>query len=99
MRRGRTLIFVFLIIIIIAGGGGFLLYNQYRTSQQATSAQPTYVEVYIAGQNIAQGARITPDLLTTIKIAQENVIQGMYRLEDQQPLWERLPSSHLTKGL
>jgi len=100
MRRGRTLIFVFLIIIIIAGGVGFVLYSQYKTAQQAaTPAQPAYVEVYIAGQNIPQGARITPDLLTTIKIAPENVVQVMYKLEEQPALVGKVAKFPLDQGV
>jgi hypothetical protein len=100
MRRGRTLIFVFLIIIIIAGGVGFVLYSQYKAAQQAaTPAQPAYVEVYIAGQNIPQGARITPDLLTTIKIAPENVVQVMYKLEEQPALVGKVAKFPLDQGV
>jgi hypothetical protein len=84
MRRGRTLIFVFL-IIIIAGVVGFVAYRQYA-STQAMAVQPAPVEVYIAGQNITQGAEIKPEFLSTIKIAKENVVEVMYTLDEVSSL-------------
>jgi pilus assembly protein CpaB len=81
MRRGRTLIFVFL-IIIIAAVVAFVAYRQY-TATQTVAVQPAFVEVYIAGQNIPQGGAITSDLLATIKIAPENVVEVMYTLDEQ----------------
>ncbi len=81
MRRGRTLIFVFLIIIIVAVVA-FVAYRQYTATQTAV-VQPAFVEVYIAGQNIPQGGTITSDLLATIKIAPENVVEVMYTLDEQ----------------
>src|SRR6266542_4201141 len=100
MRRGRTLIFVFLIIIIIVLGGGFVLYNQYIASQAAAvPVAPAFVEVYIAGQNIPQGGTITADLLTTIKIAPENVVEVMYTLEEQPALVGKASTFPLDQGV
>jgi hypothetical protein len=100
MRRGRTLIFVFLIIIIIVLGGGFVLYNQYKASQAAAvPVQPAFVEVYIAGQNIPAGGTITADLLATIKIAPENVVEVMYTLEEQPSLVGRVAKFQLDQGV
>jgi pilus assembly protein CpaB len=83
MRRARILIFV-LLIIIIAAVVGYVAYNQY-IAKPAQSAQPAYVEVYIAAQPIQQGGIIKAELLTTIKIAPENVVAVMYTV-DEQPL-------------
>jgi len=101
MRRGRTLIFVFLIVLIIAGGGGFVLYTQYQSAQQAAiaNATPAFVEVYIAGQNIPAGGTITPDLLATIKVAPENVVEVMYTLEEQPALVGRVAKFQLDQGV
>jgi hypothetical protein len=97
MRRGRTLIFVFL-IIIIAAVVGFVAYRQY-TATQAVAATPTYVEVYIAAQPIAQGGTISADLLTTIKIAPENVVEVMYTIDEQPALVGKTAKFPLDQGV
>jgi len=97
MRRGRTLIFVFL-IIIIAAVVAFLAYTQYFAKPTAAE-QPAFVEVYIAGQNISQGATITLDLLTTIKIAPENVVEVMYTLDEQGALVGQVAKFPLDQGV
>lgn len=81
MRRGRTLILVFL-IIIIALGVGFVAFRQFLVPTPVVQ-QPVYAEVYIAKQNIPQGGKITEDVLTTIKIPQENVIAVMFTLDEK----------------
>jgi pilus assembly protein CpaB len=83
MRRGRTLIFVFL-IIVIAAVVAFLAYTQYF-AKPTVAEQPPFVEVYIAGQPIPQGGTITADLLATIKIVQGENLEVMYTI-DEQPL-------------
>jgi len=96
MRRGRTLIFVFL-IIIIAGVVGYLAYNQLV--KPPVAAEPAYVEVYIAGQNISQGGEIKQDLLSTIKIAPENVVEVMYTLDEQPNLVGKTAKFPLDQGV
>jgi len=97
MRRGRTLIFVFL-IIIIAAVVAFVAYRQYSATQ-AVPVQPAFVEVYIAGQNIAQGGEIKLELLSTIKIAPENVVEVMYTLEEQSALVGKAAKFPLDQGV
>jgi hypothetical protein len=97
MRRGRTLIFVFL-IIIIAAVVAFVAYRQYSATQTAVVQSPT-VEVYIAGQNIPQGGVISPELLATIKIAPENVVGVMYTLEEQGSLVGKAAKFPLDQGV
>jgi hypothetical protein len=97
MRRGRTLIFVFL-IIIIAAVVAFVAYRQY-VSTQAVAVQPAFVEVYIAGQNIPQGGVISPELLATIKIAPENVVEVMYTLDEASSLVGRAAKFPLDQGV
>lgn len=80
MRRGRTLILVFL-IIIIALAVGFVFVSQIL-NPPAEEVVPVFVEVYIAAQNIPQGGEITEDVLTTITIPQDKVIAVMYTLEE-----------------
>jgi len=97
MRRVRTLIFVFL-IIIIAAVVGYVAYNQYFAKPAATEL-PAYVEVYIAAQPIPQGGTITADLLTTIKIAPENVVGVMYTIEEQPMLVGKAAKFPLDQGV
>jgi Flp pilus assembly protein CpaB len=80
MRRGRTLILVFL-IIIIALVVGFVAFRQFLTPAPTVQA-PINVEVYIAAQPIPQGGRITEDLLTTITMPQDKVIAVMYTRDE-----------------
>ncbi|MCE9646813.1 MAG: hypothetical protein K8S20_12505 [Chloroflexi bacterium] len=80
MRRGRTLILVFLIIIIGLVVGYFALQTFTAPTQEAN--QPIYVEVYIAGQNIPQGGKITEDLLATISVPQEKVVEVMFTRDE-----------------
>jgi pilus assembly protein CpaB len=97
MRRGRTLIFVFL-IIIIAAVVGFLAYNQYVVKPNAV-VQPVYVDVYIAAQPIPQGGTITAEQLTTIKIAPENVVGVMFALDEQSSLVGKATKFPLEQGV
>jgi pilus assembly protein CpaB len=97
MRRGRTLIFVFL-IIIIAAVVAFVAYRQYVSTQVAV-AQPVFVEVYIAAQPILQGGTVTEDLLTTIKIAPENVVAVMFTLEEKSGLVGKVAKFPLDQGV
>ncbi len=67
MRRGRVLIFLLLIVII----GLVVVYFAVTTifkPQQAVTPPPNNVEVFVAGQNIPQGATITEDQLATISL-------------------------------
>lgn len=96
MRRGRTLIFVFL-IIIIAAVVLYVAYNQFMKPPAVVA--PAYVEVYIAGQNIPQGGVISNDLLATIKIAPENVVEVMYTIDEQSALVGRAAKFPLDQGV
>jgi Flp pilus assembly protein CpaB len=68
MRRGRILIFV-LLIVIIGLVVAFVALRQLLPSSPQ-SAAPTNVDIYIAGQHIPQGGKITEDELATITIPQ-----------------------------
>lgn len=80
MRRGRTLILVFL-IIIIALAVGFVFVSQVL-NPPAEVDQPVFAEVYIAAQNIPQGGKITEDVLTTITVPQDKVIAVMFTKDE-----------------
>jgi len=97
MRRGRTLILVFLLLIVVAVVG-FVVYTQYF-AKPAVAVQPAFVEVYIAGQNIPQGGTIKADLLATIKIAPENVVDVMYTLAKKDALIGKVAKFPLDQGV
>jgi pilus assembly protein CpaB len=86
------------LIIIIAAVVAFVAYRQYAASQ-AVPVQPLSVDVYIAGQPIPQGGTITADLLTTIKIAPENVVEVMYTLDEQSLLVGKAAKFPLDQGV
>lgn len=80
MRRGRTLIFVFL-IIIIGLVVAFVALRQF-VFQPAVTDQPVFVEVYIVSQSIPQGGKISEDVLTTMTIPQANVMEVMFTRDE-----------------
>jgi Flp pilus assembly protein CpaB len=81
MRRGRTLIFVIL-IIIIGLVVGYVAIRQFLVASTPAVQQPTNVEVYIAGQNIPQGGKITEEVLTTITVPQDKVVAVMFTRDE-----------------
>jgi Flp pilus assembly protein CpaB len=96
MRRGRTLIFIILIIII----GLVVAYVAYRQfSVPEAPPAPAYVEIYIAVQNIPQGGKITPELLSTIKIAPESLVSVMYTVDEQGSLVGKVAKYPLDQGV
>ena len=98
MRRGRTLIFVVLIIIIglvVAAAAYIQFFRAPATPQQPI----TTVEVYIAGQPIPQGGEIKPELLSTIKIAPENLVAVMYTVDQQAQLIGKVAKFPLDQGV
>jgi len=83
MRRGRILIFIFLIVII----GLVVAFVALRTLLPlATPQTPVNVQVYVARQNIPQGGKITEDLLTTITLAQNQVTAVEYTTDKKADL-------------
>ncbi len=66
MRRGRILIFLLLIVVI----GLVVVYFAFRTfiTPPPPTPNPNTVDIFVAGQNIPQGAQITEDVLSTIKV-------------------------------
>ncbi len=96
MRRGRTLIFV-LLIIIIGLVVGFVAIRQFLAAP--APEQPLFVEVFIAGQNIAQGGKITEDLLTTMTIPQDKVITVMFERGEMASLLDKVAKFPLDQGV
>jgi len=97
MRRGRTLIFVFL-IIIIGLVVAFVAFRQFFTPTQ-TAEQPQFVEVYITLQPVAQGGEITEAVLTTMKIPPENEIGVMYKTDEVGSLVGKIAKFPLDQGV
>ena len=96
MRRGRTLIFIILIILI----GLVVAVVAFRQASTPTKPQqPSFVEIYIAAQNIPQGGKIKPELITTIKIAPENLVAVMYTVDEQAQLLGKVAKFPLDQGV
>jgi Flp pilus assembly protein CpaB len=97
MRRGRILIFV-LLIVIIGLVVAFVALRQLLTpsSQPAT---PANVDVYVAGQNIPQGGKITSDVLATKTLPQNLVTADMYTTgQESELLNNKIVSIPLSQG-
>jgi Flp pilus assembly protein CpaB len=77
MRRGRVLIFV-LLIVIIGLVVAFVAIRQLLASAPSQSVAPANVEVFVAGQNIPQGGKITQEVLATKTLPQTLVTSDMY---------------------
>jgi hypothetical protein len=80
MRRGRILIFVLLIIIVGLVVAAVAI--RQLLLQAAEPAQPAFVDVYIAGQNIPQGGSITESMLSTISLPQDKVVTVMFTRDE-----------------
>ena len=97
MRRGLIIIFV-LLIVVVGLVIGYVVIRQLlpQTTQQAT---PTNVDVYVAGQNISQGGKITSDVLATKTLPQTMVTADMYTTADKADLLNnKIASIPLSQG-
>lgn len=88
MRRGRLFIYLALIVIIAVAAGGLYLYTRGQGGQQQpseTQATPQirYVEIVTAGQNIYPGTTITDDMLSSIQIPDDKLVQGLFTDRNQ----------------
>ena len=97
MRRGRILIFVLLIVIVGLVVAFVALRQLLASSSQSTV--PANVEVYVAGQNIPQGAKITEDVLATKTLPQNLVTADMYTTDQKSELLNnKIASIPLSQG-
>jgi Flp pilus assembly protein CpaB len=98
MRRGRNLIFLLLIVII----GLVVIYFaiQWFMSRSPTNTGPVNpnVEVFVAGQNIPQGATISEDELATIKLPQESVSAVEFTADEKGQLVGKVAKFPLDQG-
>ncbi len=98
MRRGRILIFLLLIVII----GLVVVFFAVRTLLQARAPQaqaPLNVEVFVAGQNIPQGATITEDQLATITLPQDKVSAVEFTADKKAQLVGKVAKFPLDQGV
>lgn len=79
MKRGRTILLVLLILVI--GAAAALLYLNRRGGGTATQATPTplvrYLDVIVAGQAIPRASIIKEDVIGTIQIPEDKLVEGM----------------------
>lgn len=100
MRRGR--IFIFLALILIIGLAVVaLVFRQFLLPGAPTAPveQSATVQVFIAGQNIPQGERITDDVLSTISIPQESVVSVMFTADQRAELVDKVARYPIDQGV
>ncbi len=98
MRRGRILIFV-LLIILIGLVVVFFVVQRFLASQTAKPEQQPVVEVFVAGQNIPQGATITEDELATISLPQDKVSAVEFTADEKSQLVGKTALFPLDQGV
>lgn len=101
MRRGR--IFIFLALILIIGLAVVaLVFRQFvlpGTTPVSPEQTTTTVQVFIAGQNIPQGERITDDVLSTISIPQDSVVSVMFTADQRSELVDKVARYPIDQGV
>jgi Flp pilus assembly protein CpaB len=97
MRRGRILIFLFLIVVVALGVAYFVI-RTLLSSQASQQQTPTFVQIYIAGQNIPQGGTITEGMLSTMTIPQTNLTAGEYTVDRKGELLNKLAKYPIDQG-
>jgi Flp pilus assembly protein CpaB len=98
MRRARTLIFLLLILIV----GLAVAYFGIRALQQYLTPPPpapVYVQIFMAGQNIPQGAKVTEDALTTINVPAEQVSAVEFTVEEKGQLVNQVAKFPIDQGV
>jgi Flp pilus assembly protein CpaB len=98
MRRARTLIFLLLILIV----GLAVAYFGIRALQQYLTPPPpapVYVQIFMAGQNIPQGAKVTEDALTTLQIPAERVSAAEFTVEEKGQLVNQVAKFPIDQGV
>ena len=98
MRQGRVLIFIVL-ILIIGLAVGFVVVRQFLLSAAPAEQEPVFVEIYIAGQNIPQGQKISEEALSTMTIPQEKVQVVMFTLDERPSLLNKAAKYPIDQGV
>jgi Flp pilus assembly protein CpaB len=98
MRRGRTLIFLLLILIV----GLAVAYVGIRALVPLLTpkpAAPLNADIFVAGQSIPQGGKITEDVLSTITIPADKVSAVEYTVDEKGQLVDRLAKFPIDQGV
>lgn len=99
MKRGRTILLVLLILVIVAAAA--LLYLNRRGGGTATQATPTplvrYLDVIVAGQAIPRASIIKEDVIGTIQIPEDKLVEGM--ITDSTEVIGKLAKYPLEQGV
>ncbi len=97
MRRGRILIFL-LLIVVIGLVVVFVAVRTFLAPKPQAQTQPN-VEVFVAGQNIPQGATITEDELATIGLPQDKVSAVEFTADEKGQLVGQVAKYPLDQGV
>ncbi len=99
MKRGRTVLLL-LLIVVIAAAAVLLIMNR-RGGGGAAQATPTplvrYIDVIVAGQAIPRASIIKEDVLGTIQIPEDKIVEGM--LTDFNEVIGKLAKYPLEQGV
>jgi len=81
MRRGRIFIYLALIVIILVGAVALYLFTRGGGLKGGGAGTPTpqqarYIEIITAGQNIYPGAPITEDMMSSVQIPEDKLVEG-----------------------
>jgi pilus assembly protein CpaB len=98
MRRGRTLIFLLLILVV----GLVVAYVGIRALLPLLSPgppEPLDVQVFISGQSIPQGGKITEDALSTITVPADKVSAVEFTVDEKSQLVGRLAKFPIDQGV
>ena len=98
MRRGRILIFL-LLIVVIGLVVAFVAVRALLAARTAQTQAPLNVEVFVAGQNIPQGATITEDELATITLPQDKVSAVEFTADEKAQLVNKVAKFPLEQGV
>ncbi len=99
MRRGR--IFIIIAVILIIGLVGVALVARQFLAQPkpAEVQQVSMAKIYIAGQEIPQGEKITQDALSVIEIPQGNMLTVMIAVGQESELVGKVAKYPLEQGV
>jgi len=92
---------IVILIIIIAIGVGYVAIRQFlgASTQGGQQPQQTFVEVYIAGQNIPQGGKITEEVLATMEVPQDSLLGVLFTKDELPSLLNKVAKLQLDQGV
>jgi pilus assembly protein CpaB len=98
MRRGRSLIFLLLILVVVLA----MAYVGIRAVLPLLTPAPPApedVEIFIAGQALPQGGKITEDTLATITVPADKVSAVEFTLDEKSQLLDRVAKFPIDQGV